>query len=75
MQSFVRGAERPIIGCIIETVTNVFMGLPFGYYMAFNRGWGVQGLWAGMLLTYIANILFYQIVICSINWPATVQKS
>ena len=51
MNSFVRGAEKPVIGAVIETATNMLIGLPFGYYLAFSRGWGVKGLWTGMLST------------------------
>ena len=75
MASFLRGAEKPLIGAIIETTTSIFVGLPFGYYLAFNRGWGVKGLWAGMLTNQVLNFVFFQTAISNIDWPATVQKS
>jgi MATE family multidrug resistance protein len=38
-----------------------FLGLPIAYYLCFTRGWGVEGLWAGLAfgIILIGSVLLY----------------
>ena len=57
MQTVTTGALRGIGNTHVPMVVNLFghwaLGLPLAYYLCFSRGWGVQGLWAGLALGLI----------------------
>jgi MATE family multidrug resistance protein len=57
MQTVTTGALRGIGNTHVPMVVNLFghwaLGLPLAYYLCFIRGWGVQGLWAGLALGLI----------------------
>lgn len=42
--------RTPMLG---HLVADWFIGLPFGYYLAFHAGFGVAGLWAGLSVAMI----------------------
>lgn len=35
-----------------------FLGLPLGYFLCFNRGDGIYGLWIGLSLALIAIAMY-----------------
>jgi MATE family multidrug resistance protein len=43
-----RGLGQTRIPMVVNLVGHWGMGLPVAYVLCFNRGWGVEGLWAGL---------------------------
>ena len=43
-----RGLGQTRIAAITAFVSNWLIGLPFGYWLAFSRGWR-DGLWVGLV--------------------------
>jgi MATE family multidrug resistance protein len=54
-----RGLGETRIPMVSNFVGHWLIGLPVGYSLCFNRGWGVQGLWVGLALglTLIGMVL------------------
>jgi MATE family multidrug resistance protein len=52
LQAVTTGALRGLGNTHTPMLWNLFghwaMGLPLAYWLCFHRGWGVQGLWAGL---------------------------
>jgi MATE family multidrug resistance protein len=48
-----RGLGNTHVPMIVNLVGHWAIGLPIAYYLCFQRGWGVQGLWAGLALGLI----------------------
>ncbi len=45
-----RGMGRPNAGAVVNLLGFFVGGLPLGYYLAFSKHWGLQGLWTGSFL-------------------------
>ncbi|MCU1286411.1 MAG: mdtK [Acidobacteriales bacterium] len=56
-----RGAGETKIPMLTYGIAYWLIGLPFGYYLCFNRGWGATGVWAGLCfgLVLIGVILLF----------------
>lgn len=48
-----RGAGDTRSGFIIHLCTYWLAGMPLGWWLAFRRGWGAQGLWAGICVALV----------------------
>ncbi len=48
-----RGAGETRSPMISHLVAYWFVGLPFGYFLCFKRGWGAAGLWIGLCVALI----------------------
>jgi len=57
-----RGLEDVKVPTIVTLLAYWVLGLPLGYFLAFNMGMGAQGIWYGLLigLTITAGMLFYR---------------
>jgi multidrug resistance protein, MATE family len=44
-----RGQGRQHLGGIVNVIVFWFIALPAGLALAFKAGWGLYGLWAGMV--------------------------
>jgi MATE family multidrug resistance protein len=53
-----RGAGETKIPMLTYGIAYWIIGLPFGYYLCFNRGWGATGVWAGLCFGLILIGLF-----------------
>jgi MATE family multidrug resistance protein len=57
LQTVATGALRGLGNTHVPMVTNLIghwaVGLPAAYFLCFQRGWGVQGLWAGLAIGLI----------------------
>jgi MATE family multidrug resistance protein len=45
-----RGMGDTHTAAIVNLVAYWFIGLPAGWYLCFNRGWGARGVWAGLCI-------------------------
>ena len=65
LQTVTTGALRGLGNTTTPAIWNLaghwFLGLPVAYYLCFVRGWGVQGLWAGLAvgIVLIGSVLLY----------------
>jgi len=57
-----RGLEDVKVPTLVTLMAYWVLGLPLGYVMAFELGWGEKGIWIGLLvgLTITAVMLFYR---------------
>jgi len=57
LQTVATGALRGLgdtrTAMVFNLVGHWFIGLPIGYMLCFNRGWGVAGLWTGLSIGLI----------------------
>lgn len=57
LQTVTTGALRGLGNTHVPMVANLIghwaIGLPIAYFLCFQRGWGVQGLWAGLAIGLI----------------------
>ena len=57
LQTVTTGALRGLGNTHVPMVANLIghwaIGLPIAYFLCFKRGWGVQGLWAGLAIGLI----------------------
>jgi MATE family multidrug resistance protein len=65
-QAVVTGALRGIsetrMPMIVNFIGHWFLGLPVGYVLCFQLGWGVQGLWIGLSIGLILAALVLTVV-------------
>jgi MATE family multidrug resistance protein len=48
LQGLLRGAGKQAAGAVTNVISYWLFGLPAAYYLAFRRGMGLRGLWAGI---------------------------
>lgn len=65
LQTVTTGALRGLGNTRTPAIWNLaghwFLGLPVAYHLCFTRGWGVEGLWAGLAvgIILIGSVLLY----------------
>lgn len=64
-----RGAGETKIPMLTYGIAYWLIGLPLGYYLCFNRGWGATGIWAGLCFSLILIGSFLLMV-----WKSKVQQ-
>jgi MATE family multidrug resistance protein len=52
-----RGLGNTRVPALVSFFTCWVFGLPLGYYLGFNRLWGVFGIWVGLTIAIIAGAL------------------
>jgi MATE family multidrug resistance protein len=60
---------------IVNIVSCFVVALPLGIYCAFNLGYGLQGLWIGMIANVVLQSSIYQVVIFTSNWNIIADKA
>jgi MATE family multidrug resistance protein len=62
-----RGMEDVQFPTIITLIAYWVLGLPLGYFLAFDLGFGAEGIWYGLLigLSITAVVLFFRFKILS----------
>jgi MATE family multidrug resistance protein len=62
-----RGMEDVQFPTIITLIAYWVLGLPLGYYLAFELGYGAEGIWYGLLigLSITAVVLFFRFQVLS----------
>jgi len=59
-----RGLGETRTPMLLNLVGHWFIGLPVGYILCFNRGWGVVGLWSGLSL----SLMLIGVVLLIVWW-------
>jgi len=71
----IRGMGKQFYASIVNIVSCFVIALPLGVYCAFNLGFGLQGLWLGMIVNVIIQASIYQLVIFKSNWDEIADKA
>ncbi|KAJ6022262.1 transporter [Penicillium herquei] len=70
-----RGMGRQHLGAAVNVVSYYCFALPLGVYLAFQRGWGLKGLWVGQCVAlYCVGILEWGIVAFT-RWDDEVRNA
>ncbi|KAF8476070.1 mate-domain-containing protein [Kalaharituber pfeilii] len=70
-----RGMGRQHTGAMVNIVSYYCGALPLGIYLAFYRGWGLEGLWVGQCIAlYLVGAAEYVLVWAS-KWDEQVDKA
>lgn len=71
----VRGAGRQVQGALMHAGGYWVVGLPLAWLLGFQQGWGVAGLWAGLLggATVQGCVILSLILRC--DWDAEVARA
>jgi MATE family multidrug resistance protein len=65
-----RGAGDTRTPMLTSLVCHWLLGLPLGYYLCFQLGWGVQGLWIGLCLGLITvGVILLFVWSRMVMWP------
>lgn len=70
-----RGMGRQHVGAAVNIVSYYCLALPLGVWLAFWRGWGLEGLWVGQCVAlYLVGVGEWGIVAWS-DWEGEVRKA
>jgi len=64
----IRGVGRQMIGAIFNFLGFYVLGLPLGYYLCFQAGMGLYGLWWGLSGALFVCFTGYYVIILRLNW-------
>ncbi|XP_067866728.1 multidrug and toxin extrusion protein 1-like [Heterodontus francisci] len=64
----IRGVGKQKLGAIGNLVGYYLIGFPIGITLMFAAKLGAFGLWVGILICVFAQLVFFLIMICRINW-------
>jgi MATE family multidrug resistance protein len=71
----IRGAGQQSKAAVVNLVAFYCVGVPLGYLLAFNRGWGLIGLWTGLAAaSYTACFALHGILIFG-DWRKWAEKA
>lgn len=75
MQGIFRGTGRQTLGALLNLFSYFVIGLPFGLYLAFRVGWGVEGMWLGLTAGIAFGCVVSFVKIYHTNWEATADAA
>jgi len=75
MQGVIRGIGEQKVGAVGNFFAYYTVGLPLGYYMCFRWGFGVAGLWWGLIAGLLLLLVVYAICILRADWRPKVDLS
>lgn len=70
-----RGQGRQQISGYVNLISYYVFALPIGLYLAFPRGWGLAGLWSGIVLALVTVSVVQIYVVLYADWDAIIEKA
>ncbi|CAH2222683.1 multidrug and toxin extrusion 2-like [Pelobates cultripes] len=70
-----RGSGKQTIGAILATVGNYVFGLPIGITLMFVVKLGAFGLWIGMIISVLFQVIILITFIMLLNWEKTSDEA
>lgn len=74
-QGIIRGMGKQKAASITNIFSCYLVALPLGSYCAFNLGYGIQGLWMGLVINVIIQSSIFQLVIFTSNWGLIAKRA
>lgn len=74
-QGILRGAGRPGIGAVLNSVGYWGLGVPLAAYFGLHLGWSVKGFWAALLTTSATMSVVQLAVIARFDWGKEVARA
>lgn len=75
MQGIFRGTRRQKFAAYLNLVSYFVLGLPFGLYLAFPLGWGIEGMWLGLTAGIFFGCVISFVKILRTNWYSTADAA
>eukprot|EP00743_Colponemidia_sp_Colp-15_P013203 GILK01015249.1.p1 GENE.GILK01015249.1~~GILK01015249.1.p1 ORF type:complete len:517 (+),score=86.98 GILK01015249.1:200-1552(+) len=75
MAGVLRGQGRMWLGACGNVLAYYVCGLPCGYLLAFQRGYGLYGLWLGLCLGQLVAALFFSVFVFRTNWNELADRA
>lgn len=70
-----RGAGRQELGALLNLCSYWGLGLPSAYLLAFNAGWGLRGLWAGLAICTTVQAFVMLVVLGRFRWKREAERA
>ncbi|KAI7865564.1 mate-domain-containing protein [Spinellus fusiger] len=69
------GQGRQHVGAWLSLVTYYVSALPIGFYLCFHRGWGLTGLWAGLVGSLMTTSFITVLLVWFSDWHKEARKA
>uniref|UniRef100_A0AAX7VCS9 Multidrug and toxin extrusion protein n=1 Tax=Astatotilapia calliptera TaxID=8154 RepID=A0AAX7VCS9_ASTCA len=63
-----RGVGKQLIGALCNFVAFYFIGFPIGVSLMFAANMGIVGLWTGLVICLLLQMIFYVTFLCKLDW-------
>lgn len=70
-----RAAGRPALGSYVQLAFYYGISLPLGIWLAFEAGWGLEGIWTGMCAGMVVIGLVTAAIVVRIDWVKAVAEA
>jgi len=70
-----RAAGRPALGSYVQLVCYYVVGLPLGMSLAFKTGWGLMGIWVGMVVAMVLIGIVMVVVVTRVGWDEAIEEA
>lgn len=75
LRGVLRGAGRPGIGAVLNTVAYWGLALPLAWYFGLRLEWSIQGFLAALLITSGLMVVVHSVVVMRLCWEQEVQRA
>jgi hypothetical protein len=70
-----RGAGRQELGAVLNLASYWGLGLPGAYLLGVRAGWGLKGLWAGLIICTSVQAVVMLVVLFRFNWQREAERA
>ncbi|EFN53551.1 hypothetical protein CHLNCDRAFT_58521 [Chlorella variabilis] len=75
LQSLLRASGRQKVGALTNIISYWLLAIPLAHYLAFQRGWGVQGLWWGIAAANSVQAAIMGVVVARFDYEGEARKA
>ncbi|XP_078080812.1 multidrug and toxin extrusion protein 2-like isoform X2 [Mustelus asterias] len=69
------GCGKQKLGAVVNLIAFYAIGYPIGISLMFAAKLGILGLWSGMFIAVVVQVIFFQVVILKLNWKRTSDQA
>lgn len=73
--AIVRGAGKQKVGAVFNFVSFYVLGFPIGVWLMFPVKMGVVGVWLGLLISVLAQSVFFSVYLYKMNWEKASEEA
>jgi hypothetical protein len=70
-----RGAGRQELGAVLNLASYWGLGLPGAYLLGVRAGWGLKGLWAGLIICTSVQAVVMLVVLFRFDWQREAERA